>query len=394
MLRVGAGKIPSWVVYCLLALAACGSEAATGESASETGASGHDAPGGCPEVAPSEPITLEARIEVIAAGQSFIGTFGPLDMPSLVADASGVYWYDASGGVYARQGSSAAVTLQPGNDTAGTSRWPHVVGITADAERLYVAEAFLEAAVDYFPAPQFQAPGRLLSYPKVGGPAQVLLELEDSTIYPFATDGGRIVALVIDAEGNGGYYQVDPLNPQLERLPMRLTPGGNLELNGGALYWSDDQSPPNLFRTGFDDPDPEVVRSLRSSTFDVGPGYILSIEDQIIQATGHVAQSFVVHGAATDTDRTLPGLGELISFRRALDARHVYWYSYEGYDGVGSLEDHDPHLQLVRANITCGTLEKLATPGLVPDSAAEIVGQYGGTLYIENGGALFAVQKP
>jgi hypothetical protein len=394
MLRTGEAKNPSCVVCGILALvpwlSACGSEAAAGAGGPVPGEG--DAPGTC--VDPGEPVTREARVEVIATGQGNIGTWSPLEMPALLADASGVYWADTRGAVYARQGGGDVVTLQPGDDTEGAARRQLVVGITADTERLYVGNAFLEAATDSFPAPQFSPPGRLLSYPKDGGPAQILLELEDSTIYPFATDGERIISLVIDADGNGSYYAVAPQAPQLEQLRMQRTPGGYLELSGETLYWSDTELPPNLVRTGFDDPAPEVVRGLLSNDFEVGPGYVLSIEERFFSEQGRLAQSFVLHGAATDPDRPLPSAGELISAKRALDARHVYWYGYRGYDGSLPAEAYDPHLQLVRADVVCGTLEHLATPGLMPDASAEILGQFGDTLYIESADQLFAVRKP
>jgi hypothetical protein len=398
MLRTGAAKNPSCLVSWVLALvpwlAACGSEAAPGGSESDTGTTGENPGGTCRAAEPSEPLTRQARVEVIATGQGTIGTWSPLEMPALFADASGVYWADTDGAVYARQGGGDVVTLQPGHDSEDVARRQHVVGLTADAERIYVGNAFLEPSVDFFPGPQFIPPGRLLSYPKRGGPPAVLIELEDSTIYPFAVDGDRIIALVAGPDGNGGYFQVNPSDPQLERLQMRLTPGGYLELDGNTLYWSDDEYPPNLVRTGFDDPEPEVVRGLLSNDFEVGPGYVLSIEEHFFSKQGRVAQNFVRHGAATDPDRPLPSAGQLISLKRALDARHVYWYDYRGYDGSIPVEEYDPSLQLVRADVVCGTLERLATPGLVPDGSAEIVGQYGDTLYIKSGNELFAVQKP
>lgn len=385
MLRSGPGKNPPCRPRSPLALlpwlVACGGGAAAGIEP------GEGSPGACPAVQLDEPVTRQARVEVIAGGQTTIGTLPPLEEPPLIADASGVYWYDLSGAVFARQhGASSVVALQPGDDADGAPRWQRVAGIAADTDHIYVGQAYLEAASDYFPA-QLDPPGRLLSYPKEGGAPQVLLELDDGTIHPFAADGERIIALIVDAEGNGGYFQITPSNPQPQRLAMRLTPGGGLTRRGDTLYWSSHDTPPRLVRTRFDDAAPEVLMPLRGSDFEVGPGYVLSID-------GEATQRFVQHQEGSDETRPLPGTGARISPGRAADARHVYWYSYVGYDGSVPLEDYDPDLQLVRLDIQCGVLERIETPGLTPAAATEILGQGPDTLYIASGGNLLAVQKP
>jgi len=361
----------------LALLAACAGDARTGE----TGDSSDE---------PAAPETLLANVRVIADTRGPVGTFSPL-ASSLVADGSGVYWLDADDNVRAaRDGAMDVVTLRRGDEPAAPEapgRASIALGMALDDERIYVGEGFIPTnVVDYFPVPDFEPPGRLLAISKAGGAVTSLLELADGVPTPIAVDDRRLIVFVLgDA---GGLYSLDKADGRLEKLPLRA-PYFSGRAVSDRIYWSDAEYPPTLLRGRFDDAEPEAVVAMESNDFAVGPGYVLTL----LSGGFESAQSFVVYDEATGSSRPLSGTGESVSLERALDARHAYWFSYRAYT-TGAVDAYDPDLKLVRASVDTGALTRIITPGLDIDPAAVIVGQRDDTLYVRNGEALLAIDKP
>lgn len=363
----------------LTLLVACAGEARTGD----TGGSSDEL---------AAPEALVANVRVIADTRGPAGTFSPL-ASSLVADGSGVYWLDTDDDVRAaRDGQTDVVTLRRGGEPAAgapemAGRASIALGMALDDEWIYVGEGFIPTnVVDHFPVPDFEPPGRLLAISKAGGAVTPLLELADGVPTPIAVDERRIIVFVLgDA---GGLYSLDKADGRLQRLALRA-PYFSGRTSSDRIYWSDAEYPPTLLRGRFDDAEPEAVVAMESNDFAVGPGYVLTLLSTGFES----AQSFVVFDEATGSSRPLPGTGESVSLERALDARHAYWLSYRAY-GTNAVKDYDPDLKLVRASVDSGALTRIITPGLDLDPAAVIVGQRDDTLYVRNGDALLAIDKP
>jgi hypothetical protein len=381
-----AGK-RGWPAFLLLASTpgwlACAGDSASIDDASGNGASGEDA---------GEFASVDARVVVVVSDAEVAGTFAPL-VDSFIADETGLYWYDGRGAVFARRAADPEVVeLAPALDrSSGASFLEFVIGMADDEERLFVGQAFLQTgAIDYFPVPEFQPPGRLLVIPKNGDPARVVVELMDATITPIASDATRVIVHVQGA--NGGFYQLIRSSLELEPLPLRAPFYSSLR-SGDTLYWSNNEYPPSLLRSRFDDAEPELVASMERNEFDVGPGYALTRQERLLEPDFVVAQNFVLHDAATGDERPFPGMGETISLETALDARHAYWFSYRGESPV-MLPPTNPLFRLVRVDIESGALTLLNTPGFRLDAGARMIGQTAGHLYIQNAGEILAIEKP
>ena len=348
---------------------------------------------GCSAVADDGGLAhVDVRVDRLADGVDVAGTYSPL-VTSFIADDSGVYWLDARHAVHAlRSGDAEVVELKPPLERPeGESRLEFVIGMADDEERLFVGQAFLQTgATDYFPVPEFEPPGRLLVVPKRGGPAVVVAELADATISPIASDATRLIVFV-EGRDVSGYYQLLRSSLELERLPLRA-PFYSSVRSGDTLYWSDAQYPPTLLSSGFDDAGPKRLGTLENNVVDAGPGYVLSRAERIIEPSFDVAQNFVLHEAASGSERPLPGLDETISLDTALDARHAYWFSYRG-ESPTRLPPENPLLRLVRVDVSSGALTLLnPEPALGP--GARILGQNTEHLYVKSGGAILAIEKP
>ncbi len=95
----------------------------------------------------ADPIDLNVDVEVIADGQSRIGAAAWLgENPSLLADESGVYWYDVNGNVFARpRGETEVIELLAGvesvyDSVAAQGPTPVVMSLVAGADHLYAGE--------------------------------------------------------------------------------------------------------------------------------------------------------------------------------------------------------------------------------------------------------------
>jgi len=342
---------------------------------------------------PGEPREVETRVDVVAPDADVAYPLDPLT-PTLLADESGVYWQNTRGAVLARRrGEDQAVVLGPSIVAdASEGSTPYSLSIAMDDERLYVGEAWLpRGVVDYFPVPEFEPPGRLVSIPKDGGAPTVLLELEEGVIRPLFVDAEGVI-VIIQGDEQGGYYRFHPVTLELERLPLRA-PFGSSVRSGSTFYWSDGEYPPSLLRDGLDGAAPEVVTPLENNTFWAGPGYVLALRERILEPDFTVSQSFVIHEEAADAERALPGLDETISLDAALDADHAYWFSFLG-EGPTRLPPENPLKRLARVNVHSGALTLLNTPQLPSDSGASILGQDAGHIYIRQGEGLVAIEKP
>lgn len=334
--------------------------------------------------------SVDAQVEVVVSEADVAGEFIPPGK-SFVADDSGVYWYDSGGAVFARRAEDPdVVQLRPPlARPSGESFLEFPIGMAGDEERLFVGQAFLQtAAIDFFPL-TFEPPGRLLVIPKDGSPAQVVVELEDATIRPIASDATRVIVIVEGA--NAGFYQLIRSSLELERLPVRAPLDARYS-GGDTLYWSSGY-PLELFRSRFDDAGAARVAEMERTEIDVGPGYALTRQERLVEPDYVVAQNFVLHDAATGGERALPGLGETISLETALDARHAYWFSYGG-EGPGRLPPTAPLFRLVRVDVESGALTLLNTPGIRLDAGARMIGQDAGQLYVHSAGQILAIEKP
>ncbi len=397
MFQVGSarrwGSLQATVLALAGGLAGCAGDVDAGAGPDGAGPDGAGAPS-CTEFEPADLETVSAGARVLASTQNDGFSFGPL-APSLLANESGVYWYEGDGSVFgARRGQSGVVGLRQGAAATGSdTRRQIVLGMAGDAERVFVADAYLETgAVDFFPVPDFQPPGRLLSIPTQGGEPTVVLELDDAVVTPIAVDGARLVVF-LQGPSSAGFYALDPASSELERLPVQSQFFSGRRLDD-TLYVPDSEYPPNLLRSGFDDAEPERVMPLENTYFYVGPGFVLTREERLIEPEYTREERLLLHEPSSGCSRALPGLGEAISIETAVDAEHVYWFSYRTYDSRVPLGDDGPDLKLVRASLATGALARLELSDVVFDGAASIVGQDADTLYVANAGALLAIEKP
>lgn len=326
---------------------------------------------------------VQARVRVLAKASINSFSVTPL-APHLLADESGVYWYEEDGAVFTQpRGESQVVQLRRGLEPSGSeTRLRLVHGMAAGAERVYLGEAYLETnVIDHFPVPNFEPPGRLLSVPKQGGAATVLVELDDAVITPVATDGARLIVFV--QRDSGGFYALDESSPELEPLPVRSQFFSARRLDD-TLFWSDGEYPPSLLRSGFDDPAPELVMALESNDFGIGAGYLLARR----------GESLVLHDLGADRGRMLPSLGGAILSQTALDAEHAYWIVYDATNTTEAADVAAPQAALMRGSLVTGASTRLELPDVALQGLVSIVGQDSETLYVVSDDTLLAVEKP
>jgi hypothetical protein len=379
------GKYALFAGLGLLALAACASEESPGGASVDPD---------CADFAPSEPTTLDANVRVVATGQNPIRSEMPLT-PALIADDSGVYWYDTDGFVFGQHRGEAEVVqlLQgvervehiEGVEVESTEPILGVLSMTTDADRVFVTDGYLQTGLDYITVGEFKPRSRLLSIPKQGGPATVLLELEDKTLWVLAADGPRLIVMAVADDVR--YYQVSLAEPRLEPLALQA-PYYASRVSGNAMYWTENRV---LLRSGFDDDAPQQVTRLHNDEFSVGPGYFLS-EDLLLVTT-----RLFLQGEGSSCARLLPRMRPFTSYGAALDPQYLYYSATPVYGLAGSSTSPDYSTlsaELIRADVTSGALARLNTPGITLKPYLPILGHDSESFYIENGDTLLAIQKP
>jgi len=363
--------------WLLVGLGACG------------GGNEPDAPAsasGCPQLDPEEPVTLDADVRVVATGLIPTPQVSPL-AAVLSTDGGDVYWFDGSGSVFVERDEARVVELMRSDAPESETREYVVRGIAASADRLYVGDGFLQSGLDYFSV-DFDPPGRLFSISRQDGRAEVLLELSDRTVAPIAADSERVIVFADGADR--GYYQVRLADPRLERLPL-AAPYQSSQLVGDKVYWLNNDHPPRLLRSGFDDAEPESVMRMYEDDYfvAVGTDHVLSLETRILPGYFSVGKDFVL---SDDSGcRAFPGPRSNGLFDLALDAKYAYWY---GGRQPPELTLSPTDFELFRLDVESGASTRLNTPGFTPEADIRIVGQDATRVFLRSNGTLVAVQKP
>lgn len=319
----------------------------------------------------------------------------------IIADGD-LYWYNDSGAIFKLpRGESRPMELRPapggfvGDAKRSSSDFAVAIdGFVSDEERLYWGEANRYIGPDSGSVVGLEPPSRLLSIAKTGGPDRVLLQSTDDTLRPVAVDGVRIIVRSSD-----GYYQLTENASHLE--PLRANASlDTSRVVGDRIYWTEPaQDEPQLFRVDFDGAKPEVVTRIEGSDVEVGPDYVLWRQETLQTEPELVLeQNFVMLDEHSGCTRTLPGLGESISFTTALDDDSVYWYSFNALGAVTVTSEGEssaaPVMPLVRVNLGNGALQRLDTPGFNLGPGSQIVGHDAAQLFVSTAQGLVAVEKP
>lgn len=338
----------------------------------------------CESPAPATPQTLSTTSEFLHDESS----------SGLVADASGVYWYNSRGAVYARpHGESELIELRPGLDPLLANEEPRnaVIGIAADAEHIYVGDAtYMSVELsDVYPRTEYAPPGRLMAYPKGGGEPSLVLELGIATITPLTADDRRIV-ISIDNGISADLSQIDKESGLLTYF-LRADPPEDALLLGEAFYWMERVgSVSNVMRNGFDENIPEIVTTIDGSDFSVGPGYVLSREPPHGDPAYDPDPNFIAYDEASGCTRTLSTAGANVSFPTVGDEHHAYWLSYD----VVTDSTLSQNAKLMRIDVSDGSLAQIDVDEFDFTRRPSIVGYDGEYLYIDDDRGLFAVRVP
>jgi hypothetical protein len=336
----------------------------------------------CADFEPMDPTTLDVDARVITTSEQLVRNGTSIE-PSLIADDSGVYWNDYRGGVFVqRRDQSDVITLRegaaPGEDERDVAR---VLGLAVDSEQIYVGEAYLQGSKASFLWEEFNPPSRLVSIPKQGGAASVLLEDRDATLSPVAVDGGRLI--VKNFRGGAEWYQVDLVDPVLYALPIPAPV--EAVVYGGQLYWGEG----SVMRARFDDTEPELVTRLTIGRLAApGPGYFLSLT-QVSSDVG-VFDTLFKQEQASSCARAFPRTSRGLRSIAALDSQHFYYF--EGRDVGARFPDQD--LEFIRGDVQSWAPARLRAPGIRMVYDAAIIGQDDENLYVHNGASLLAIRRP
>jgi hypothetical protein len=340
-----------------------------------------------------EPVTVEAAVSVVATGQDRISIIiDPQLSAAFIADGSGIYWNDGRGSVYAQQRGEAGVVqlLQGAERVEGATRESYVLGMAASADQLYVTDGYLPTnLIDYLGIQELDPPSRLLAVPKQGGPATVLLESEDSTLWPIAALGDRLIVVGLARRNRFdgvSLYQVPLGNPRLEPMPPR--PEFNvLRSAGDAMYWLDDRQ--ILMRSGFDDAQPREITGTTNLNFSVGPDYVIT--RGWAGPTGPTVINTVDVRDGSSSCIQLPSSAPMNSHAVALAPLHIYYVTLRNRLPETDLMAYG---ELVQLELDTGALTRLNMPGITLQHNVDIVGQDAERLYVQNGDTLLAVRKP
>jgi hypothetical protein len=333
----------------------------------------------------ADPIALDVSVQVVASGQEALGFVGGGALtPELIADDSGVYWYDQNGSVFGRRSDQGEVVellvgAEPFHEGPFESKARVVIGLATGADRLFAGDGY---AIDDYEFIIESPPSRLLSIPKQGGPTTVLLESETELLHPLVVDGERLIVLGARGGERASTYQVSLANPALVPLPSNPVPSW-LAVSGRHIYWTETR---NLWRAAFDGA-PERLDPLPSDDFSICPGYFLGHYRHSSTADSSIdIDMLYLQDAQSGKARMFARLGLNIT-GTVCDAQHVYYYSSHSLGG--SEEDG----QLVRVDVESGQLARLSSPEL-SHSGVRVLGDDAENIYVDAGGTILAVQKP
>lgn len=302
-----------------------------------------------------------------------------------VADDTGLFWREDSGAVRGMVGSEL-IELR-----AATEETHSAMGIITDAENVYFADAGppVQSPPEEPSAPP--PPGTLYRVPKAGGPIEMLLSVQNKILTPLlATEQG-----VVSRMGDGLYWVVEKAPNRIEHVPA-IPESHQLQIADGRVYWSDWVSvrePTELYAVDLEGGEPEVVTEI-DGTFVVGHGRVLWKTETIVQDPLVQVEELHMLDLETGCITELPSLGESMG-TPVLDARHVYWKSFNSLGNSGDEACVQP-LPLARVNLTTGALEELQVSGFDTTLCTDFMAQDDDKLYIRTWPeqSLVAIDKP
>ena len=307
------------------------------------------------------------------------------DTGAVVADDTGVFWQEADNGAVGGFIGEESLQLHP--PTLDVLVSP--MGIITDATTVYFAEAgpprMSPPEEPGLPPP----PGLLWAVPKAGGDAELLLQLDDEVMTPLAvTDQGVVIR-----SGERLYVVKDDSAELLAHIPP--TSESQLQVADGRAYWSDWSSvrePTELYVVDLAGGEPEVITEINGS-FVVGHGRVLWKTETLVEDPLVMVEELFMLDLDTGCVTELPSRGESMG-TLMLDARHVYW---ESYNALGNSPDPcNKTTPLTRVNLTTGSLEELSVEGFESTLCTDPMAQSDDKLYMRtsDGHSLVAIDKP
>jgi hypothetical protein len=232
-----------------------------------------------------------------------------------------------------------------------------------------------------------------MSMPKAGGTPVALLELPRDTVAPVGVGAERLIVSVPARDGS--FSELAKGGGQLSELAPGVPAEGKLV--GGRFYWLEtaDNGETRLHRAQLDGSSSAVLARIDGTEFEVGPSYVLWKREHLVTSPRLLLeQNFVMLDEGAGCIRTLPGVGESISFQVALDGTHAYWHSYNAVGAVSSEGPLPPPMPLYRVNVQSGAIQHIETPGFEAAFPSAIAAQDAERIYVAGPSALFAVEKP
>jgi len=311
---------------------------------------------------------------------------GSGDVRTAVADGTGLFWQEADGAVRAFT-DAETVELSPSVLDSVISP----MGVVTDDTTVYFAEAGpprMSPPEEPGPPPP---PGLLYAVPKAGGEVELLLELDDAIITPLAVTDQGIVIL----SDQRVYVVSDDGVELLEHIPP-ISESHDFHVADGRAYWSDwplVREPTQLYAVDLEGGEPEVIIEI-NGTFIVGHGRVLVETETLAEDPLVLVNELTMLDLETGCLTELPSRGESMG-TPVLDARHVYWKSYNGSEDGGEDACLDP-LPLLRVNLTNGTFEELPVDGFDVTICSDFFAQDDDKLYMRTwpGHSLVAIDKP
>ena len=326
----------------------------------------------------AEPIEIEASVEAVP-GSSNAGW--------VHADASGVYWIDRDGAVLGlKKGESAPSVLRAAPSTPAT-----YLGLISDETHLYWTEAEVEPPGPPSADPP-PPPGRVLTLSKEGGTPELLVESAELVLLPVGFDSeGRLFVRSYEED----LYEVTT-SGGLQRVATVPDAASNLQMVAGRAYWSErnEAGPGSVVFAATPSSPPARLTAISVETFKAGPGVVLWAPEELRTNPLLLVQYWMMFDESTGCAQRLPSV-ELSIGQTLVDARHVYWQSFNALGAVGPGTSYDL-APLLRVNLRTGRFERVATPGLEITVVEDLMAQDETTIYVSRNSdkSLFALRKP